>query len=89
MDYFTRLVPYRYLTGDSEEFIPVYNFSLHSPTAQPSGSINASRIRNFQMEVDVYPLPQNTSYTYNLYVYVESLNWFDVASGMGGKRYAI
>lgn len=89
VDYFTRVVPYRYLTGDSEELIPVYNFSLNSPTPQPSGSINASRIRNFQVEVDVYPLPLNTTYTYNIYVYVESLNFFDVASGMGGKRYAI
>ena len=89
VDFFTRLTPYRYLIGGSDEFIPVYTFSLHSPTAQPCGSINASRIRNFQVEVDVYPLPLNTTYTYNLYIYAESINFFDVSSGMGGKRFAI
>ena len=89
IDFFTRLTPYRYLTGDSEEFIPVYSFSLHSPTTQPCGSINASRIRNFQVDVDVYPLPPNTTYTYNLYIYAESINFFEVASGMGNRKYAV
>lgn len=89
VDYFTRLTPYRYLSGDSEEFIPVYTFSLHSPTTQPSGSINASRIRNFQVDVDLYPLPANTTYTYNLYIYAESINFFEVASGMGNRKYAV
>jgi len=89
IDFFTRLTPYRYLTGDSEDFIPVYTFSLHSPSPQPCGSINASRIKNFQVDADVYPLPQNPNYTYNLYLYVESINFFEVASGMGGKKYAI
>lgn len=89
VDYFTRVTPFKNLTGDSEELIPVYTFSLHSPTIQPSGSINTSRIRNFQVEVDVYPLPLNTTYTYNLYVYVESYNFFEVIAGMGGKKYSV
>lgn len=88
VDYFTRLVPYRYLSGGTENSIPVYSFSLHSPSQQPCGSINSSRIRNFQVEVDVYPLPANTTYTYNLYLYVETINFFEVAAGMGGKKYA-
>jgi Major capsid protein N-terminus/Large eukaryotic DNA virus major capsid protein len=89
VDFFTRITPFRNLTGDSEDLIPVYSFSLHSPTTQPAGSINASRIKNFQVEVDVYPLPQNTTYTYNLYLYVESYNFFEVAAGLGGKKYAL
>jgi hypothetical protein len=89
VDYFTRITPFRYLTGDSEDLIPVYSFSLHSPNTQPCGSINTSRIKNFQVEVDVYPLPQNTTYTYNLYLYVESMNWFEVVSGLGSKKYAV
>jgi hypothetical protein len=89
VDFFSRLTSYRYLTGDSEDFIPVYTFSLHSPTSQPCGSINASRIRNFQVDVDVYPLPLNTTYTYNLYIYAESINFFEVASGMGNRKYAL
>jgi len=89
IDYFTRITPFRSLNGDSDYLIPVYSFSLHSPTNQPAGSINTSRIRNFQVEVDVYPLPLNTSYTYNLYLYVESYNFFEVTAGMGGKRFAV
>jgi len=89
VDFFTRITPFRYLTGDSEDLIPVYSFALHSPTTQPAGSINTSRIKNFQVELDVYPLPINTTYTYNLYLYVESINWFEVSSGMGGRRYAV
>jgi hypothetical protein len=89
VDFFTRITPFRYLTGDSEDLIPVYSFALHSPTTQPAGSINTSRIRNFQIELDVYPLPQNTTYTYNVYLYVESINWFEVAGGCGGKKFAV
>lgn len=92
VDYFTQITPYRSLTGDSEQLIPVYSFSLHSPTTQPAGSINTSRIRNFQVELDVYPLPQQpliTTYTYNLYLYVESYNFFEVVSGMGGRKFAV
>jgi hypothetical protein len=89
IDYFTRITPFRSLTGDSDHLIPVYSFTLHSPTNQPAGSINTSRIRNFQVELDVYPLPLNTTYTYNLYLYVESYNFFEVTAGMGGKRFAV
>jgi len=89
VDFFTRITPFKFLTGDSEDLIPVYSFSLHSPNNQPAGSINTSRIKNFQIELDVYPLPSNTTYTYNLYLYVESYNWFEVVSGCGGKHFSV
>jgi hypothetical protein len=69
--------------------IPIYSFCLSSPSPQPSGSINSSRIRNFQVEVDVYPLPAGTTYTYDLNIYVENINFFEIASGMGGLKYAL
>ena len=89
IDYFTKITPFRCISGSAKSLIPIYSFSLHSPSAQPSGSINASRIRNFQVEVDVYPLPVNTNYTYDLRIYVENINFFEVASGMGGLKYAL
>jgi hypothetical protein len=89
VDYFTGNTGFRYLTGATENSIPVYTFSLNSPNNQPSGSINTSRIRNFQVEVDVYPLPLNTTYTYNLYLYVESYNFLEIVGGMGGKKFAV
>jgi hypothetical protein len=39
--------------------------------------------------VDVFPLPPNTTYSYDLNIYVENINWFEVASGMGGLKYAL
>lgn len=89
IEFFTKITPFRYVTGSPKTLIPIYSFALHSPSTQPSGSINSSRIRNFQVEVDVYPLPTNTTYTYDLTIYVENINFFEVASGMGGIKYAL
>jgi hypothetical protein len=89
VDFFTKITPWKCVTGQPKTLIPIYSFELHSPSVQPSGSLNSSRIRNFQVEVDVYPLPAGTTYTYNLTIYVESLNFFEVASGMGGLKYAL
>lgn len=91
VNYFTKITPWKTLTGKAPLIsqLPIYNFSLYSPNTQPSGSINASRIKNFQVELDFYPLPASTNYVYNITIYVESLNFFTVESGMGGKKYAI
>ena len=89
IDYFTKITPWKTLNGRPGTKIPVYNFSLHSPDTQPSGSLNTSRVKNFQVEVDFFPLPVNTNYVYDLTIYVENLNWFEVAGGMGGLKYAL
>ena len=89
IDFFSKVSPYRYSKGIGQEGLPIYSFQLHSPSSQPSGSINSSRIRNFQIEVDVFPLPANAPYTYDLNIYVENINWFAVSSGMGGLKYAL
>jgi Large eukaryotic DNA virus major capsid protein len=77
------------LTGKPLRLVPIYNFALNSPNTQPCGSVNASRIRNFQIEVDVYPLPVNTNYVYDLNVYVENINFLVIEGGMGGLKYAL
>jgi len=87
--YFERIAPYRYMTGIGESGLYMYPFGLHSPGTQPSGSINASRVRLFQVDVDPFPLPTGTNYVYDITVYVESINWFVVSSGMGGLKYAL
>lgn len=89
VEYFTKISPWKFTSGNPKTLLPIYSFELYSPTEQPSGSINSSRIRNFQVEVDLYPLPSGTTYTYNLTIYVENLNFFEVASGMGGLKYAL
>ena len=87
--YFTEIVPWKYLTGSPAPNIMVYPFSLGSPTIQPRGSINSSRIKLLQMDLNVYPLPANTFYQYTIGVYAESLNWVTISSGMGGLKYAL
>jgi hypothetical protein len=89
VEYFTKIVPWKTLSGRPLPGIPVYNFALHSPTTQPSGAINASHIKNFQVELDFWPLPVETNYVYNLTIYVENLNFFVVEGGMGGLKYAL
>lgn len=89
IDFFTKITPWKTMSGKPGQSIPVYNFSLHSPNTQPSGSLNTSRVKNFQVEVDFFPLPVNTNYVYDLTIYVENLNWFEVAGGMGGLKYAL
>ena len=89
VDYFTRISTYRYAKGIGQDGLPLYSFQLGQSPTQASGSINASRIRNFQVDLDVYPLPANTTYTYDVTIYVENLNWFEVVSGMGGLKYAL
>lgn len=88
-DFYTKLLPYRYVKGIGKTGLPIYTFQLMNNATQPAGSINSSRIRNFQVDLDVYPLPTNTTYTYDITIYVENINWFEVASGMGGLKYAL
>ena len=89
VEYFTQVVPWKYLKGIPDPELLVYPFGLSSPSTQPDGSINSSRIKLFQLDLNVYPLPTNSFYTYNITVYVESLNWVSVSSGTGGLKYAL
>jgi hypothetical protein len=88
-EFFNWLSPYTYAKGIGQDGLLLYSFQLDQNPTQPSGSINSSKVRVFQTELDVYPLPVNPNYTYTVTVYVENLNWFEVASGMGGLKYAL
>jgi hypothetical protein len=88
-EYFSQVVPWKYLTGVPDTGILVYPFGLHSPNTQPDGSINSSRIKLFQVDLGVYPLPANSFYQYNFAIFVENLNWVNISSGMGGLKYAL
>jgi len=101
-EYFTKYVPYRYMKGNAAavdvigeasqyEMWPIsaYSFSLNgSSVEQPTGTLNMSRIDRFEMDVDVAPIPYLANYTYNLYTFVETLNFFEVSSGLGGLKFA-
>jgi hypothetical protein len=89
LEYFTQVVPWKYLTGIPDPELLIYPFGLHSPTTQPDGSINSSRIKLFQVDLNVFPLPSNSLYQYNISVYVENLNWVSISAGTGGLKYAL
>jgi hypothetical protein len=89
VDFFTKITPYKYMDGNPQQAIPIYTFTLGSLGTQPMGSLNTSRVRVFQVEVAPYQLPPNTTYVYDLGIYVESINFVEIASGMGGLKYAL
>lgn len=40
------------------------------------------------MDVDVQPIPKLANYTYDLTVFVETINFLEITSGMGGLKFA-
>ncbi len=71
---------------------PIYQipFALYgSDHEQPSGTLNTSRLREFQLEVTPWPLAADSPYVFDFTVYVESLNMVRFTNGMGGMAYAV
>jgi hypothetical protein len=101
-DYFSQYVPYRYHKGDGLPFgdyalatqtamwpIYAYSFSLDaSSIEQPTGTLNTSRIDRLEMDVDVEPIPVGANYTYEMQVFVETLNFLEITNGLGGLKFA-
>ena len=89
LQYFNELSSWRYATGVFPPGLAIYSFALDtSKWSKPSGTLNTSRVRKFQIDIDMWPLATGTNYLYNYSVYVESLNFFVVEGGMGGMKYA-
>jgi hypothetical protein len=100
--YFSEYVPFRYHKGDGMPFndfglatqtemwpIHAYSFALDASSPdQPTGTLNTSRIDRFEMDVDVEPIPTMANYTYELQVFVETLNFLEISSGLGGLKFA-
>jgi hypothetical protein len=89
IQYYTDVVSWKYLTGSPDPNLVVYPFGLSTPGFQPDGSLNSSRIRLLQLDLNPYPLLATTNYSYNFAVYVENINWVTVSSGLGGLKYAL
>jgi hypothetical protein len=87
-DFFSKITPFRYTSGITRAEIPIYTWAITSSKTQPSGSLNASRVKNLQAEVEFHTLPLGTNYTYNLTIYVESINFLVIVSGSGAPKYA-
>jgi hypothetical protein len=73
-------------------FGPLYHmpFALHSSDHdQPSGSLNFSRLREIQLEVQTWPLDPDAPYTYDFTVFVESMNVIKYLNGMASLAFAV
>uniref|UniRef100_A0A6C0K6P3 Major capsid protein N-terminal domain-containing protein n=1 Tax=viral metagenome TaxID=1070528 RepID=A0A6C0K6P3_9ZZZZ len=88
-DFLTKIYPFRYTTGNANAEIPIYTWALTSSKIQPSGSINSSRVTNFQVEITFNPLFLGANYGYNVDLYVETLNFLIIASGSGAPKYVL
>jgi hypothetical protein len=100
--YFNEYVPFRYHKGDGAPFqefglatqsemwpLHVYSFALEgSSVEQPKGTLNTSRINRLELDADVEPIPVDANYTYELHVYMETMNFLEISSGLGGLKFA-
>ena len=89
VQYYTQVTPWKYATGQTDPNLIIYPFGLKSPNTQPDGSLNSSRVRLLQVDLNVWPLLPQTNYGYDVTIYVENLNWVNVSSGLGGLKYAL
>jgi Major capsid protein N-terminus/Large eukaryotic DNA virus major capsid protein len=89
INYFNQLSSWKYASGVFPPGLAIYSFALDtSQWTKPSGTLNTSRVKNFQIDIDPWPLMPNTNYSFDYNVYVESLNFLVVEGGMGGLKYA-
>ena len=87
--YFKELSSWKYATGLFPPGLAIYSFALHSSVwMKPSGTLNTSRVKMFQIDIDMWPTAQNSNFLMDYVIYVESLNFFVVEGGMGGMKYA-
>lgn len=71
---------------------PLYHipFALNaSDHFQPSGTLNTSRLREIQLEVQPHALDPYSPYAYDFTVFVESLNIIKFTNGMAGMEFAV
>jgi hypothetical protein len=88
--YFRLVQPYqRHTVTPFDKFIYNYSFSLWPEQAQPSGSLNASRIDNlvFQLGLTAGVLPDPGQMTTR--VYTRNHNVFRVVEGFGGLMFTV
>jgi hypothetical protein len=89
LQYYTQISSWKYTEGVFPDGLAIYSFALDSSNwMKPSGTLNTSRVKKFQIDIDVWPLAQNTNFLMDYVIYVESLNFFVVEGGMGGMKYA-
>jgi hypothetical protein len=87
--YFRELSSWKYAEGVFLPGMYIYSFALDtSKWTRPSGTLNTSRVKKFQIDIDLWPLATDTNFLMQYDIYVESLNFLVIEGGMGGMKYA-
>lgn len=88
--YFRLVQPWQYHTVIPEEFfVYSYSFALRPEDAQPTGSMNASRMDSMVLQVTVNTALINAVGTLHSRIYALNHNVFRVADGFGGVLFTI
>ena len=85
-EYYNYLQPFQHHSGAPKEGIYMYSFSIFPEDYQPSGSVNASRINNIQLYLNLNK-PKNGNYGYDTNIYVVNYNFLRISSGLAGIVY--
>jgi hypothetical protein len=88
--YFRLLQPWQYHTVIPEEnFLYSYSFALRPEDAQPSGSMNASRMDSMVLQINLNPVLVNLIGTLHSRIYGINHNVLRIADGFGGVLFTI
>ena len=99
--YFRLVQPYQHHTNVPESYVYCYSFALNPEDSQPSGALNASRIDNITVELDLDPelFKDHSSPSsgppggkaeecVDLIIHARNWNIFRLKNGMGGLAYS-
>lgn len=86
---FNLLNNYQHMKKIPEDGIYVYSFNLKNDinTYQQTGSVNFSRINNIELQLTTTP-KADTSYTYNVMIFIMQINILRIASGEAHLEFA-
>ena len=88
--YFRLVQPWQYHTVVPEElFMYSYSFALRPEDAQPSGSMNASRMDSMVLQINIEPTLVNSIGTLHTRIYGINHNVLRIADGFGGVLFTI
>jgi hypothetical protein len=88
--YFRLVQPWQYHTVVPEEFFMYsYSFALRPEDAQPSGSMNASRMDSMVLQVNIDPMLVGSIGTLHTRIYGINHNVLRIADGFGGVLFTI
>jgi hypothetical protein len=88
--YFRLVQPWQYHTVVPEDnFVYSYSFALRPEDAQPSGSMNASRLDSIVLQINLNANLVNALGTLSTRVYAINHNVLRIADGFGGVLFTI